>query len=326
MYNKKLFKRNKLKTKKKNKLGGMYPPQYMNGSMGMELPITEPEIQNCQPDKLESGTRKQNARMRFLCTQYCNSKPTACGGFDELGNEFPMEDVCKKLNVCFVDDRLIDIPKNVLKLVKEFQAILESATGAYKRRGDPNKNAEKKARLAELKAELKTLRETYTNEINKDNECSSILGQELKEAKEKYDTLEDACERGQGTQDYNELRKLAQCTSKYEKTINRFIEILNEIRDKKLATGVSGALGRFGEKIIAAEKKSIRKLKNLTTDKKSVKEKCAMALEGKQGKTSREQRRERIEARREDKKYEKEALRYFKKIKKLGKIEKKKKK
>ena len=45
------------------------------------------------------------------------------------------------------------------------------------------------------------------------------------------------------------------CTSKYEKTINRFKKKLNEIRTKN-ATGVSNASGRFGEKIIAAEKKS----------------------------------------------------------------------
>ena len=93
---------------------------------------------------MEQENKMANLSMRFLCTQYCNSKPTACGGFDELGNEFPMEDVCKKLNVCFVDDRLIDIPKNVLKLVKEFQAILESAMECTKEEVTPIKMRQKK--------------------------------------------------------------------------------------------------------------------------------------------------------------------------------------
>ena len=39
------------------------------------------------------------------------------------------------------------------------------------------------------------------------NVCQIVLGQELKEAKKNMIHLEDACERGQGTQDYNELRK-----------------------------------------------------------------------------------------------------------------------
>ena len=304
MPTKKLFKRNKLKTKKNNKLGGMYPPQYMNGSMGMsmgmELPKTKPEPITCQPDKLKSGTKKQNAKMRFMCTQYCISKPTACGGFDELGEEIPMEEVCKTLNVCPVNNRLIDIPKNVLELIKEFEALLKNATGVYKTRGDPAEKAAKKARLAELKRELKTLRESYSSNINKDQTCIQVLGPEIKQAKAKYNTLEDACERGLGTQDYDELRTLTLCTSKHEKIINRFIEILNEIRENKLETGASGAFNRFASKLLAGEKKSLKKLKNLGTDKKSVKEKCAMALKGTDGKTSRQQRRERINARKKE--------------------------
>ena len=140
----------------------------------------------CVPEILETGTNKQKAQMRFKCTKYCSSKPAACGGFDEFGEEQEMEPVCKKLEVCHTTTRFIDIPKNINELINEMQKTLEELTGAYKSRETPEikaKKLEKKERYNKLLEELKKLEEEYQKTKVK-HKCYSSLGNKLKEALE----------------------------------------------------------------------------------------------------------------------------------------------
>ena len=123
--------------------------------------------------------------MKYLCTKHCSSKPTACGGVDEAGIAIQPEPVCMRLKVCPTKERLADVPKNVMTLVKEFQEFLNGFSGALKKKPKDNSKAEK---LKQLKKELKE----QLDQINKKMQFElEFFRQEMKPLKnEKQQLLE----------------------------------------------------------------------------------------------------------------------------------------
>ena len=256
----------------------------------LQLTNAASEADECVPEKLETGTNKQKATMRFNCSKYCMSKPAACGGFDEFGEEQKMDPVCKKLGVCHTTTRLTDIPKNIKMLIKEMQNTIDKITGAYKSRETPESKAEKEAkknRLQELLEELKLLQEEFNKRSKNgksEKKCYEILGKELKKGFKKFEQLEDACERG-GLPDFKEpMKDVVECADLYKDLLNRYGEIINEINESKLQPGITGALQRFGSKLVSKESKARRRISGTAKagfKRKSIKEQCQAALQGK---------------------------------------------
>lgn len=265
----------------------------------LQLTNAASEADECVPEKLETGTNKQRATMRFKCTKYCISKPAACGGFDEFGEEQKMDPVCKKLGVCHATTRFIDIPNNIKELIKEMQKTLEELTGAYKSRETPESKAkklEKKERYNKLLEELKKLENEYIKRSNtksskglgivtsKEFVCRQTLGNKLKDGFKKFEQLEGLCERGE-LPDFKtterDIRLVVECADFYKDLLNRYGEILNEINKSKLQPGITGALQRFGSKLVSRETKAIRKLLINKSRRKSIKQRCQKMLESK---------------------------------------------
>jgi len=253
---------------------------------GNNAPKSKPT--KCDPSKLKTISHKKNAKMRFICNQYCSSKPQACGGYDEYGEVIPMEKVCKEANVCPMTTRLIDIPKNVMNLVKEMQKLLEDMTGAYKKRETPESKAKKQAkkdRLTELNEQVKQLKEQYAArgaEGGDKSNCFKVLGERISEGLKKYEQLEGACERGE-LPDYD-METLVKCVDIYQDLLNKYSKIKNEISKSKLEPGIQGAFKRFGKKLISREEKAARRLAGLAKTgsfkRKPIKKACQKALKG----------------------------------------------
>jgi Sec-independent protein translocase protein TatA len=243
----------------------------------------------CFPEKINIGTNKQKAKMRFNCTRYCTSKPSACGGIDEFGEEQKMEDVCKKLNVCPNTTKFTDIPKNIKAFINEMQKTLNGITGVYKSRETPESKAKKQAkktRLQELLEELKQLQEEFNKRSENgelEKKCYEILGKEIKKGFDKFEQLEDACERGEKPDFKVPMKDLVECVDLYKDLLNRYGEIKNEINESKLQPGIMGTLKRFGSKFVSRESKARRRISGTIKTgfkRKSIKEQCKAALQG----------------------------------------------
>lgn len=288
---KKSMKRSRMKSKKVNKQkqkksrkvrrGGMMPgmmpgmpgmPPMNNSNSNLEL--------SCEEGKLDQGSRHDRGLMKYLCTKHCSSKPTACGGVDEGGIAIQPEPVCMKLKVCPTKERLADVPKNVMALVKEFQEFLNGFSGALKKKPKDNSKAEK---LKQLKKELRELKKKYEDRVQGEdpNECARHLGPDLETAKKNLLNLIEACkdEKLGALKELENIKEIRACEEQLSDIISRYDSILDTIKDEGLETGAPGAIRSTLKKIAG----KIKKGKPKPSIKEQLEQKCKQ-VEGAKGK------------------------------------------
>ena len=290
---------NKQKQKKSRKVrrGGMMPgmmpgmPPMNNSNSNLEL--------SCEEGKLDQGSRHDRGLMKYLCTKYCSSKPTACGGVDEGGIAIQPEPVCMKLKVCPTKERLADVPKNVMALVKEFQEFLNSFSDALKKEPEP-KDTSKAEKLKRLKKELKELQKKYKDKLSglvgaEDIGCSKHLGADLVSAKKTLLNFIDTCKDDKKSMDNSgnaKIRRVKMCASDFGDIISKYDSILETIKNEGLETGGPGLIRRTLKKIV-------KKIKSKPTIKDELKKHCRLTVELEEEKREEEEWEAEVEASRE---------------------------
>ena len=279
---KKSMKRSRMRTKKVNKQkqkksrkvrrGGMMPgmpgmPPMNNSNSNLEL--------SCEEGKLDQGSRHDRGLMKYLCTKHCSSKPTACGGVDEAGIAIQPEPVCMRLKVCPTKERLADVPKNVMALVKEFQEFLNGFSGALKKEAKPKDNS-KAEKLKQLKKELKELQKKYKDKVQGEdpNKCITHLGPDLVTAKKNLLNLIEACndEENGALKELENIKEIKACEAQLGDIISRYDSILDTIKDEGLETGGPGAIRSTLKKIAGKIKKGKPSIKEQLEQKCEISE------------------------------------------------------
>ena len=263
----------KKKTLKSRRLKSYKSRKNKDGGGLIQMPTT------CEESKLEEGSRKERELMKFLCVKHCNSKETACGGTDEVGEIIAPESVCLNLGVCPPRESLVDIPNSVMGLVKEFQKLLENLTGKLKssKKGKDTAKAEK---LKALKIEIRELKDKYIKHQYY-GECKKHLGTDIVSAKKNLLNLAKACKNKEQLKNLTEIQGCAQGLADI---ISRYDEILEIIKMEGLEVNANGTirgiLSKTASKIPGIKRPSIKEQLN---------QQCELTDEARKEKAEKEQ-------------------------------------
>ena len=288
------------KTLKSRRLKSYKSRKNKHGGGLIQTPTT------CEESKLEEGSRKERELMKFLCVKHCNSKETACGGTDEVGEIIAPEPVCLNLGVCPPRESLVDIPKSVMGLVKEFQELLENLTGKLKS-SKKVKDTAKAEKLKALKKEIRELKQKYKkHEYYK--ECEEHLGPSMVSAKKNLLNLAKACKNKEQLKNLTEIQS---CAKGFADIISRYDEILDTIKKEGLEVNANGTIRRIlsktASKIPGIKRPSIKEQLN---------QECELTDEARKEKAEKEQKKAEKEQEKAEKKAKKEQEKAEKKAKK----------
>ena len=296
------------KTLKSRRLKSYKSRKNKDGGGLVQMPTT------CEESKLEEGSRKERELMKFLCVKHCNSKETACGGTDEVGEIIAPESVCLNLGVCPPRESLVDIPNSVMGLVKEFQELLENLTGTLKS-SKKVKDTAKAEKLKALKKEIRELKQKYIKHTYYE-ECKKHLGTDIVSAKKNLLNLAKACK---NKEQLNNITELQGCAQGFADIISRYDEILDTIKTEGLEVNANGTIRRIlsktASKIPGIKRPSI---------KEQLDQQCELTDEARKEKAEKEQENAEKEQEKAQKKAEKEQRKTEKAQKKAEKKEQKK--
>ena len=260
------------KTLKSRRLKSYKSRKNKDGGGLIQMPTT------CEESKLEEGSRKERELMKFLCVKHCNSKETACGGTDEVGEIIAPESVCLNLGVCPPRESLVDIPKSVMELVNKFQELIEKLTGTLK--STKKGNTAKAEKLKALKIEIRELKDKYIKHEHYEK-CKHHLGPSMVSAKKNLLNLTKACKKKEKLKN---LAEIQDCVKNLGDIVSRYDEILDTIKKEGLEPNANGTIRRIlsktASKIPGIKRPSI---------KEQLKQQCELTDEAKKKKAAKKQ-------------------------------------
>ena len=233
------------------------------------------DIKICDPNKYMSADDKNKLKMKPACISYCEDKETACGGFDEDGEEIPIEPICKKLKVCYKTGSIWQIPKDVKRYSEMLMGLLKNLDpGAALSKFKPSKTPTDMAALNDKKLKLEQIKNKVDSLISGNEKCKSVL-KDLSTAKSFYKDYKQCIE----NPDPNENDPVLVCFAEIGELkglIDEYMKLKQETI--KMEPGASGTFKRF--KALASKYKDKEKaeFKSLTKQTKTAK-RCKKASE-----------------------------------------------